>query len=488
MLILIIYFVFQTRTERSVSPSAITKHSPLPQNGPHFQPLIINNKRLLPHPKVFESSIEVPASLKTPWLHYPDRIFHLSRKITGPEKRVIPGVESIAILIKTSKKTAWSKLPAHILSTFHSVSKVRVYGDTAFSIAGLPVYDAFARIKDTSLLTSKGLRTHGFLNYLDISGSSYDLQSETSNELDRFKEMWMLYDAWLELPDAKWFVILDDNTAFWPESLVAALPSDTDPDSEPLYIGSPTLPGFAQGTAGIAINQALLNRLFSSETNAGLSQLERITRSLLTTSQHQQGDEALWRLVSRVVSSIHSSSAFQSNPSHQVEHGMNRDSVCAPLATFQTLTADQIVDLDAFATYLRSDYDVSKGGPILYADHFRYFVAPYLTNSTKGWDNRSRKRSGTSENVEECRESCVKWEACSQWMYDPFKSECWLEENVIRGEPAMIYSDDRSIPGNEVTSGWLVERIETKLQEIDCVKRAIKYGWWWDVLGSMTDV
>lgn len=388
-------------------------------------------------------------------------------------KQYPPSQENIAFLFKTGESVVWERLPIHILTSFKDITNVKVYGDTELTIAGIKIHDALANISKPAIMEHGEMEPYSIQKFLQIVHGNYDLKEAGMHNgwlLDRFKNIWMLYDAYQTMPNIEWYIVLDDDTAVWPQSIVAGLPQD----NGPWYIGSPTKGGFAHGGSGFAVSRTALDFVFSDPIKAS-DTLYKLTQKLLTKSD--LGDEMVALLLKGYVK-LTPSKLFQGETSYHVKHSL--ETMCEPLGTFHHVSVREIQQLHDFKHFLNT----SK--PITYWDHFAFFSAPYLVNSIKGWSNKSKSHKTSAKSSLSCKSLCEAKHECIQWEFDPYIEECRFNFDVVLGRPVLFYDDERTIPKFEIESGWILEKVQKIIQKKNCANRNtiqdIELGWWWNAM------
>lgn len=134
--------------------------------------------------------------------------------------------------------------------------------------------------------------------------------------------------------------------------------------------------------------------------------------------------------------------------------------------------------------------------PSLFADHYRYFIAPRLSEQLDHWDNLSDDivLSGETffdlppfisvnfaifayQSHDNCLHACRQIERCIQYVYEPMK--CRLGESVSLGRSVEPILTEGGMP--RIISGWILEKIDRFVKEAEgengCDENAI-----WDQL------
>lgn len=427
---------------------------------------------------------------------------------SGP-KEAPAGAKDINFLLKTGHSVVWERLPIHFITTLTRMPDYSIYSDAALRLGTVEIIDSLQNITD-EYLTHDELQPYQIQRYLRLVNANLYVKEAKMNNgwlLDRFKNIWMLFDAWERNNLYKWYVFFDDDTSIMVNGLVSWL-SKLD-HTEPLYLGSPAHfrdLSFGHGGSGVAISRGAMERLFGDRTTEeSKNMLLDLTRQLLA---EDCGDYMVAYMLREHVSlglAPYTADYPYAQDKFQGEtlfHTLVRpDNMCKEVVSFHHHGAREISIMWEFENHFNK--------PILYRDYYQSFIHPYLAKTLSAWDNRAREmefhNDGEGSDVEpygsadKCREKCMEVNGCVQYRYDPYKRYCGLSTSLTLGRAVVNYPKeakvahyrqthglpiDRRVPEEEIVSGWILERVDELFLKKSCnvsdeVEITEPFGWWW---------
>lgn len=419
------------------------------------------------------------------------------------------GAKDINFLLKTGHSVVWERLPIHLMTTLTRMPVYSIYSDMALHLGSVEIIDSLQNITD-NLLAHDELQPYQIQRYLRLVNANMLVKEDAKMNngwlLDRFKNIWMLFDAWERNSSYKWYVLFDDDTSIMLNGVVSWL-NGLD-HNEPLYLGSPVSLRnikFGHGGSGVAISRAAMKKLFEGRTSQeNIQMLLSLTKELLA---EDCGDYMVAFMLKKHVSLVLAPYTFDYPYAKDKFQGetfyhtlITPENFCKEVVSFHHHGPREISLLWEFENYFNK--------PILYRDLYQSFVHPYLAKSLSAWDNRAHEmeyQSGGEGSLtkpwgsaELCREKCLATDRCLQYRYDPYKRYCGLSSKLSLGRAVVMYPHEskiaiyrfqnklplqRKIPEEEIVSGWIIERIEKNYLQTDCGEAHIAitepFGWWW---------
>lgn len=437
------------------------------------------------------------------------------------------GAEHIYFLLKTGQSVVWERLPVHFITTLTRMPNYIIYSDAALRMGSVEIVDSLQNITN-DFLGHGELQPYQVQKFLRLTNSNlYVKEAKMLNGwlLDRFKNIWMLFDAWLRDDTFRWYVFFDDDTSLLVDGLTAWL-GRLD-HTKPLYLGSPvSLHGikFGHGGSGVAVSHAAMEALFggrSVEENKAM--LLQLTRELLA---EDCGDYMVAFMLKRHVQLLlapytdeypFAKDKFQGEPFYRTL--VTPENFCNEVVSFHHHGPQEISLIWELENHFSPE-------PILYRDLYQHMIHPYLAQSLAAWDNQAREfefeakghyTSATKPwgSASLCRNKCVDIPKCVQYRYDPYRRYCGLSTSLSLGRAVVTYPPEkhvafwlhqqgvkdveRQIPEEEIVSGWLQERIEdfflkpngegscqtTTEESVGKGKIDEPMGWWWSSADEM---
>lgn len=491
--------------------------------GPFYNAIVVTDQEgnVFPVPNK-KTVTTLDNSAVHPWLslNHPNAEILRKAKNAKPSsmgpKDPPPGAEDIYFLLKTGHSIIWDRLPIHFMTTLTRMPHYQIYSDASLQMGSVEIVDGLQNIT-SDYLTNDELMPYEVLVYLRMINSNMHVQEDAKMKngwlLDRFKNIWMLFDAWERNKTLKWYVFFDDDTSIMVNSLTAWL-GRLD-HTQPLYLGSKvSLKGtaFGHGGSGVAISNGALNKLFGGKTPEQNKQmLLDLTKEAIAEDCGDYMVAVMLKKQIQLVLTPYTTEFPQAKGKFQGEPFYNTivpsDVFCEEIVSFHHHKPMDISTVWEFENHFNK--------PTSYRDFYQSFIHPYLAQSLSAWDNRAREfeYSGegqppsTSEpwgSADLCQQKCMSKERCVQYVYDPYRQYCGLSTKVSLGRPVVTYEKepkvalyrkrhkmavDRKIPEEEIKSGWILERIEKYFVKKECTLASVPltpitepFGWWWTTM------
>jgi hypothetical protein len=205
----------------------------------------------------------------------PQESFAFDEPIPGPKQfnpicdTVLDGNNTL-LVIKTGATEAFEKLPTHLITTLTCSKDFLIFSDLDQHMGSHTLHNVLSRLPEIQDFNNEAFHLYRLQQEYQRNGQDIGPLREKGNDdmehndawnLDKYKFMPMLEQAYSMRPDYDWYVFLEADTYIvWP-NLVRWL-EQLDP-TEPLYLGSPTYiadTGFAHGGSGIVISKAAMRK------------------------------------------------------------------------------------------------------------------------------------------------------------------------------------------------------------------------------------
>lgn len=418
------------------------------------------------------------------------------------------GSDRVFFMIKTGGSVLWKRLPIHLMTSLTRVPNFALYSDSPGSVGGHEVIDILKNSSQSALESrefelyryQKAIHDkHGVIDYSDINlGQGWDL--------DKFKNIPMLADAYSRSPNSDWYVFMDADSYFMMDNLMDWL-NTLDPNT-PYYFGSRAMVGstpFAHGGSGVVLSHRAVEETVGKHPEY-VQEYEKKTFSQCC------GDfmvavmlkEKLGLEISAGAEYPGVSYKFQGNNFWDVM--VTEEKWCQPIVSFHHLTPH---DIEILWEYEKLKGPVANRPLITYGDIYRDFYLPYIVEELKDWDNKAKgkefsldkdnkKKEETQRKAEEqkneksaepvkiyefdpndrpytsleaCKKACDDMKSCNMYRYLPLESYCGLSEHIKLGKPSLKWvNDDYHTIGNnkEAVSGWRIDRIREIRKRQSC--------------------
>lgn len=396
--------------------------------------------------------------------------------------------ENVFLMIKTGATALWERLPLHLVTTLTRVPNFAIYADVAATVGGHEVIDILQNVTESTKNHSQFSMYRKLHNLRDIHGaiSPSDTTLTDGWDLDKFKNLPMLLDAYRRSPNSDWFIFMDGDTYFMMDNLMDYL-NTIDPN-DPLYLGSSSMLGttvFAHGGSGVVLSRKAMEITFGEHPEwVGESE----EHALKVCCGDYMVAYMMLKADIKVASGYdypHVGWKFQGNNYFDVR--LHPEVWCQKIVSFHHLEPNDIETLWEYERLIGPE----RRRDIRYGDIYRDFVAPYIQEEMYGWDNSPHGRSYSKEldniekekhpekeqklprpweSVSSCKKGCEDQENCLMWRYLPKGRVCTYEDAVRLGRPYfpwVNYGD--SLDRTDVTSGFMIKRIrDLRVNKFEC--------------------
>eukprot|EP00842_Homolaphlyctis_polyrhiza_P001503 jgi/Hompol1/2353/HPOL_005962-RA len=334
----------------------------------------------------------------------------------------------IAVALKTGRDVAIERTPIQLLTFLSPIKNLIIIGESPGVQIGVhPMIDVITGLY--SNLSSNPLehllsdaekdnsrKSKAAQDSLIPDTSSQGWKADAHKNLPGFRKLWATF------PDAKWYMMIDDDTYVFFENLLDML--NMYDAEKPLYMGSHNVfrgcdnvyrlgdgPGFAHGGSGIVLSRGAMRELMTG-----------IDQCILKYRDCFAGDVRLALCLRDHKIYITDPKTFNRDPPNE-QYPFPKDPCYRPV-TFHHLLVSQIQKLYNLETELKSR--TSRGVTI--ADLFNDWI-PVLPDLIFNGDRRgSDLASITVNSVEACHDRCWDEPACISYVYDG--KRCWLKDEI----------------------------------------------------------
>lgn len=385
------------------------------------------------------------------------------------------GSEKVFFMIKTGGSVLWNRLPIHLMTSLTRVPNFALYSDAPGSVGGHEVIDILQNSTKETLEKPEFTLyrrqryihdSHGVVDYseLDVKGGW---------ELDKFKNIPMLADAYAKSPKSDWFVFMDADSYFMMDTLMEWL-NTFDPE-KPHYFGSRAALGdliFGHGGSGVVLSRKAVE-LTVGEHPEYVQEYEQ------KAFKYCCGDALVALMLKEKLGleiAVNTGNRFQGNSFWEVM--VTPEKWCQPIASFHHLTAHDIEILWEYERLIGPE----KRKHITYGDIYHDFYLPYIKDRIDNWDNKAEQVVFTPEkdkekpkegeerpysSFEACQKACDEMSNCLMFRYLPNKSYCGLSKQIKLGRPAFEWVKEDN--GNhKAISGWKIDRIRQVRKSQSC--------------------
>lgn len=412
------------------------------------------------------------------WNHYQTKAQYLQQLIPADYAE---GAEDVFLMIKEGSNVLWDRLPIHLLTTLTRVPNYAIYGDAPNSIAGIEVIDIFQNVTQETY-DSPQFEMYRRMRELHNTHSQFDtsqLKMDGGWDLDKFKNLPMLYNAWKRSPESHWFIFMDGDSYIMLDTLIKELNKKFDYKDQ-IYYGSGAMLAdqmFAHGGSGVVLSQGAMKAAFEQEN------VEELLRTYeKATFDYCCGDfmVALFLLQTCQIGLTTAGGVIQGNPIWDVY--FHEDRWCKPLSTFHHLNSHDIEIL--------WEYEKLRGphkNNITYSSIYRDFLLPYLAEELEDWDNMAtamvfneEEYSGDFFSLEDekslkphtskenCKKACAEHPDCFGWRYQPEGKYCSLDKDIRLGHLSKSYIGQPKDHGQKIYSGWPIDKIRKMRGKTHC--------------------
>ncbi|EKG21198.1 hypothetical protein MPH_01461 [Macrophomina phaseolina MS6] len=374
----------------------------------------------------------------------------------------------------------WARAPIHLATTLANATltpHVIFYSDAVSQLGEHTTVDVLANVSAALKASPDFALWHGVRKAYEEDNLYLDGEGDEATYLpggwriDKYKFLPMFQHAALNFPDKKWFILLEDDTFYFWETLFAWLATfDAD---EQWFLGGPAGrlgEDFAHGGSGMAISGKAMRETFGRDPKLasrweGYAQEYGCGDHILSHVMAQEGVRR-WRGFDDT-----EFYPLQALPLWQM--GFGEWNWCSPLMNVHKVHASDVSILHAW----EKRWKEMNGGSVRWRDVFVDLVLPRLVEESDEWDNFAAERHFSSFDEDSggqklseaekkkrpwyskdaCKQACRDWQQCLEWRYAD--DNCYLDHHAKRGRRVETFIRMRS--------GWMLDRVK-KLRQKKC--------------------
>ena len=413
------------------------------------------------------------------------------------EQDVLPcqklsGADEVVVVMRTGATEIQDKLPAHFNTTFRCYKDFIIFSDYEETFEGHPVHDVLAPINQGIKVNNPDfglyvrLQQYGRKALLEdeLSGTASSEGSKSGKgdnpgwRLDKWKFLPMMNETLRLRPNKKWYVFVEsDSYLVW--SNILQYLERQDPSRE-LYAGSEVQIGpdqFAHGGSVFVMSRPTIEL-------AARYYAEHEDELNTWTAGHWAGDCVLGKTLRDAgIPLTWSWPMFQGGHPEKMDFSEKKGDKlrlwCTPANSYHHFSPTELHRMWHFEQiWIQSQQDnrTSKAlwpfgedcnNILEHRDVFKNFVWSNIAQRKNSWSNLSPTmvQNTAGSTFEGCRTLCETSEGCLQFASS--RLGCSISDSaVMLGEPA-----------SDVTSGWMLNRIQRWIDDLDEDDCAGFEGW-----------
>ncbi|OAL52482.1 hypothetical protein IQ07DRAFT_585652 [Pyrenochaeta sp. DS3sAY3a] len=289
----------------------------------------------------------------------------------------VHGAPHVMVILRTSKAEI-NKLSTHLLGLLSCVPNFAIFSDHSGEFEGHKVYNALESVGFEAKRTHDEFREYQIIH----ADSEHKPDAKRTRDLDKWKFLPMVYQAYHLNPSAKFFVFIEADTSLsWTNVLQWMNRLDY---RIPYYSGAPTFMNsvqLAQRGSGIILSQGALRRYSKSYDELYTSKWEE------RVGKECCGDLLLAMALNDAHVEFYSSwPLIQGEQPHTLDY--TKKHWCAPAVTWHHVNGDDLTGM--WEQEKRWTHTHGWEKPFLYRDAFHEYVEPKIEAQKSDWDNLSQ--------------------------------------------------------------------------------------------------
>ncbi|KAF5621005.1 glycosyltransferase family 31 [Fusarium sp. NRRL 52700] len=287
-----------------------------------------------------------------------------------------PNTDGIMLVMKTGATEAFTKLPAHLLTSLQCLDDYLLFSDLDQQIDKYQIYDVLKDVKDDVKKGRKEFDLYKAQNECPIAQQYCTENMKEGWNLDKYKFLHMVEKAWEMRPNKEWYVFAEADTyVFW-SNLVWYLRNRVNGTETP-YVGSVAMlkgKPFAHGGSGYVIH---------GDTMRKMVEIPDLAHKYDMMATHECcGDYLMSLAVMETGKNVK-----QAHPMFNGEKPMTlpfgNNHWCEPLLSMHHMNPEEVSDAWHF------EKTRQKKGFIQIREMYHQFWAPQLEAEHDEWDNLS---------------------------------------------------------------------------------------------------
>ncbi|RGP64069.1 glycosyltransferase family 31 [Fusarium longipes] len=289
-----------------------------------------------------------------------------------------PNTDGIMLVMKTGATEAFTKLPAHLLTSLQCLDDYLLFSDLDQQIDKYQIYDVLKDVKDDVRRGRKEFDLYKAQVDCPIPQQycTADMTGKDGWNLDKYKFLHMVEKAWEMRPNKEWYVFAEADTyVFWP-NLVWYLRNKVNGTETP-YVGSVAMlkgKPFAHGGSGYIIH---------GDTMRKMVQIPDLAHKYDVMATRECCGDYLMSLAVMETGKKVKQAHPMFNGEKPVTLPFGNNHWCEPLLTMHHMNPEEVSDAWHF------EKTRQKEGPVQIREMYHEFWGPKLKSEQDEWDNLS---------------------------------------------------------------------------------------------------
>ncbi|RBR07530.1 uncharacterized protein FIESC28_10584 [Fusarium coffeatum] len=289
-----------------------------------------------------------------------------------------PNTDGIMLVMKTGATEAFTKLPAHLLTSLQCLDDYLLFSDLDQQIDKYQIYDVLKDVKEDVRKGRKEFDLYKAQNDCPIPQQycTADMNGKDGWNLDKYKFLHMVEKAWEMRPNKEWYVFAEADTyVFW-QNLVWYLRNRVNGTETP-YVGSVAMlkgKPFAHGGSGYVIHGDTMKKMVA---------IPDLAHKYDMMATHECCGDYLMSLAVMETGKKVKQAHPMFNGEKPVTLPFGNNHWCEPLLTMHHMNPEEVSDAWHF------EQTRKKKGPVQIREMYHEFWAPKLESQHDEWDNLS---------------------------------------------------------------------------------------------------
>ncbi|SPJ75138.1 uncharacterized protein FTOL_04869 [Fusarium torulosum] len=287
-----------------------------------------------------------------------------------------PNTDGIMLVMKTGATEAFTKLPAHLLTSLQCLDDYLLFSDLDQQIDKYQIYDVLKDVKDDVRQGRKEFDLYKAQTECPISQQYCTADMKEGWNLDKYKFLHMVEKAWEMRPNKEWYVFAEADTyVFW-SNLVWYLRNRVNGTETP-YVGSVAMlkgKPFAHGGSGYVIH---------GDTMKKMVEIPDLAHKYDLMAHHECCGDYLMSLAVMETGKKVKQAHPMFNGEKPVTLPFGNSHWCEPLLTMHHMNPEEVSDAWHF------EQTRQKQGFIQIREMYHQFWEPHLKAEHEDWDNLS---------------------------------------------------------------------------------------------------
>ncbi|EMT63694.1 hypothetical protein FOC4_g10013940 [Fusarium odoratissimum] len=287
-----------------------------------------------------------------------------------------PNTDGIMLVMKTGATEAFTKLPAHLLTSLQCLDDYLLFSDLDQQIDKYQIYDVLKDVKDDVKKGRKEFDLYKAQTECPIAQQYCTENMKEGWNLDKYKFLHMVEKAWEMRPNKEWYVFAEADTyVFW-SNLVWYLRNRVNGTETP-YVGSVAMlkgKPFAHGGSGYVIH---------GDTMRKMVEIPDLAHKYDMMATHECCGDYLMSLAVMETGKKVKQAHPMFNGEKPVTLPFGNNHWCEPLLTMHHMNPEEVSDAWHF------EKTRQKQGFIQIREMYHQFWAPQLEAEHDEWDNLS---------------------------------------------------------------------------------------------------